>query len=156
MTITHPSLRGMTITHPSGISIIHGRKIVDRKSIFQGHVAEVKSVQDVKEVQATLYGIHKFASATHNILAYRLVKTKSILNGSDIIEHDHDSDGESGAGKNMQWLLDTLDALNIVVIISRWYGGISLGPDRFRHINVLTKEMVDLLANQQASNFQKP
>ncbi|XP_071343031.1 protein IMPACT isoform X4 [Trachinotus anak] len=28
-----------------------------------------------------------------------------------------------------------LDVRNVVVVVSRWYGGILLGPDRFKHIN---------------------
>lgn len=28
-----------------------------------------------------------------------------------------------------------LDVRNAVVVVSRWYGGILLGPDRFKHIN---------------------
>lgn len=28
-----------------------------------------------------------------------------------------------------------LDIRNVVVVVSRWYGGILLGPDRFKHIN---------------------
>ncbi|XP_010895253.2 protein IMPACT isoform X4 [Esox lucius] len=28
-----------------------------------------------------------------------------------------------------------LDVRNVLVVVSRWYGGIQLGPDRFKHIN---------------------
>lgn len=28
-----------------------------------------------------------------------------------------------------------LDVHNVLVVVSRWYGGILLGPDRFKHIN---------------------
>lgn len=28
-----------------------------------------------------------------------------------------------------------LDVRNVMVVVSRWYGGILLGPDRFKHIN---------------------
>jgi putative IMPACT (imprinted ancient) family translation regulator len=27
------------------------------------------------------------------------------------------------------------DARNVCVVVSRWFGGIHLGPDRFKHIN---------------------
>ncbi|KAM4574556.1 protein IMPACT isoform 3-T3 [Fundulus diaphanus] len=38
-----------------------------------------------------------------------------------------------------------LDVRNVMVVVSRWYGGILLGPDRFKHINncarnILTEE----------------
>lgn len=28
-----------------------------------------------------------------------------------------------------------LDVHNVMVVVSRWYGGVLLGPDRFKHIN---------------------
>ena len=35
-----------------------------------------------------------------------------------------------------------VDAMNVVVVVTRWYGGIHLGNDRFRHINNATKELL--------------
>ncbi len=32
-------------------------------------------------------------------------------------------------------LSQILDVRNVMVVVSRWYGGILLGPDRFKHIN---------------------
>uniref|UniRef100_A0A4W3HCI0 Impact RWD domain protein n=1 Tax=Callorhinchus milii TaxID=7868 RepID=A0A4W3HCI0_CALMI len=31
--------------------------------------------------------------------------------------------------------MQILDVRNVMVVVSRWYGGILLGPDRFKHIN---------------------
>ena len=41
-----------------------------------------------------------------------------------------DDDGETHAGGRMLHLLEILDATNVIVIVTRWYGGILLGPDR--------------------------
>jgi putative IMPACT (imprinted ancient) family translation regulator len=30
-----------------------------------------------------------------------------------------------------------------MVVISRWYGGIQLGPDRFKHINNACREILE-------------
>jgi len=30
-----------------------------------------------------------------------------------------------------------------MVIVTRWYGGIHLGPDRFKHINNCTRELLE-------------
>ena len=30
-----------------------------------------------------------------------------------------------------------------MVVVSRWYGGIHLGPDRFKHINNCTRSILD-------------
>lgn len=60
---------------------------------------------------------------------------------ADISQYcDHDSDGESGAGSKMQWLISTMKVRNVFVMVSRWYGGIQLGPDRFRIINRMTRD----------------
>jgi len=40
----------------------------------------------------------------------------------------------------MAHLLDILDAKNVLVCVSRWFGGIHLGPDRFKHINQATRD----------------
>lgn len=52
---------------------------------------------------------------------------------------DFDDDGESSAGGRLAHLLalleDDLNVTGVVVVVSRWFGGIQLGADRFRHIN---------------------
>ena len=32
-------------------------------------------------------------------------------------------------------LLNIMNVDNVLVVVSRWYGGIKLGADRFKHIN---------------------
>ncbi|CAK9199987.1 unnamed protein product [Sphagnum troendelagicum] len=73
----------------------------------------------------------KFAGATHNIMAYRIAMPE----GSMQVLQDSDDDGENAAGGRLLHLLQIVDALNVVVVVSRWFGGVLLGPDRFKHIN---------------------
>lgn len=133
---------------PSGIVIYHGRNLIDRKSNFQAHFAKVKNLEEVREVTDTMYSNSKVQRATHRMVSYRfesntsVVANKRIPTETKILHKDHDSDGETGAGSNMQWLVDTMDAKNVYVMVVRWYGGIHLGPDRFRHINALTREVI--------------
>lgn len=35
-----------------------------------------------------------------------------------------------------------MDVLNVMVVVSRWYGGIHLGPDRFKHINNVARVLL--------------
>lgn len=35
-----------------------------------------------------------------------------------------------------------LDVRNVLVVVSRWYGGILLGPDRFKHINNCARNLL--------------
>lgn len=88
----------------------------------------------------------KIARATHNMYAYRVLKT---LSKDRVIEQkDCECDGETGAGPKLLRLLHMMKVVNIIVIVTRWYGGIHLGPDRFRHITNLAREVI--LDGQQA------
>ncbi|KAJ1470136.1 ribosomal protein S5 domain 2-type protein [Baffinella frigidus] len=79
------------------------------------------------------------ARASHNILAFRLTTPSGNLLS------DCDDDGESAAGGRLLHLLNIVGAANVCVVVSRWYGGIHLGPDRFKHINSVARQ---LLASQ--------
>ncbi|XP_044765152.1 protein IMPACT-B-like [Coccinella septempunctata] len=107
--------------------VVHGPIIEDRKSVFQGHVCAVSSEAEVKNFIEFLMENKKIAQAKHNIYAYRIFKNSSIL-------QDCDDDGENHASKRVLHLLQLLNVENVIVVVSRWYGGIQLGPDRFKHI----------------------
>jgi putative IMPACT (imprinted ancient) family translation regulator len=34
--------------------------------------------------------------------------------------------------------------MNVVVVVSRWYGGTLLGPDRFKHINNAARQVLSM------------
>ncbi|KAF9803863.1 hypothetical protein SFRURICE_013140 [Spodoptera frugiperda] len=127
--------------------IIHAEVIIDRKSIFQGHAAEVHSIDDVNTVLTKLKTNKKINNAKHNMFAYRIQKKTG--KGTTILQ-DCDDDGEAHAGGRMLHLLQILDQKNTLVVVTRWYGGIQLGPDRFRHINNATRQAI-----QQAGLLNK-
>lgn len=78
---------------------------------------------------STLLANSKIAKATHNISAYRFLSR-------DGVQHqDNDDDGESAAGGRLAHLLQLLGVNDVLVVVSRWYGGIHLGADRFKDIN---------------------
>ncbi|XP_008280195.1 protein IMPACT [Stegastes partitus] len=110
--------------------IKHGITVTDRRSTFQPHLAPVVTPRQVKMVLEKLCENKKIASATHNIYAYRIYceDKRSFL-------QDCEDDGETAAGGRLLHLLQILDVRNVMVVVSRWYGGILLGPDRFKHIN---------------------
>ncbi|XP_034556250.1 protein IMPACT [Notolabrus celidotus] len=110
--------------------IKHGDTITDRRSTFQPHVAPVVTPRQVKTVLEKLYENKKIASATHNIYAYRIY-----CEDKNSFLQDCEDDGETAAGGRLLHLLQILDVRNVMVVVSRWYGGILLGPDRFKHIN---------------------
>lgn len=110
--------------------IKHGNTITDRRSTFQPHLAPVVTPRQVKMVLEKLCENKKIASATHNIYAYRIY-----CEDKHSFLQDCEDDGETAAGGRMLHLLQILDVRNVMVVVSRWYGGILLGPDRFKHIN---------------------
>ena len=119
--------------------IVTGPTLEDRKSVFQGHTATVISLAEVKAVMEKLKRSSKIARATHNMFAYRIQGEKS----SSLLQ-DCDDDGEDAAGGRMLHLLQLLDVKNVLVVVSRWYGGIHLGPDRFKHINNAARQALEL------------
>jgi putative IMPACT (imprinted ancient) family translation regulator len=102
----------------------------------QAHVAAVHSREDVAVVLETLLQDRRVARATHNIMAYRVVQR-------GVVMQDNDDDGETAAGGRLAHLLDILAVENVVVVVSRWYGGIQLGPDRFKHINNVARQALE-------------
>lgn len=72
--------------------IFTSEPLLDRKSTFVAHIAQVNNVHEVKVVVAHLLQNKKIAKATHNILAYRI----KMPDGK--VLQDNDDDGESAAG----------------------------------------------------------
>ncbi|KAJ3089271.1 hypothetical protein HK102_006797 [Quaeritorhiza haematococci] len=112
--------------------------IVDRKSVFVAHCATVKTVNDVKKVMDVLLSDKKIARATHNISAYRIVEPTT-----GVIRQDCDDDGETAAGSRLLHLLQLTKATNVLIVVTRWYGGIHLGPARFKHINNVARQLLE-------------
>ncbi|KAK7200578.1 Uncharacterized protein family UPF0029 [Novymonas esmeraldas] len=121
----------------TSIDIWSGDSIVDRRSRFVAHMARVHSVDEVREVVWHLRTIKSIACAAHpTIYAYRFTDANGLL------QQDSDDDGEGGASIKMMFLLDQLQVDGYVVVVTRWWGGILLGPDRFKHIMEVTKNIL--------------
>lgn len=61
--------------------------------------------------------------------------------GSRIAQGSHDN-GESGAGIRLQGLIDRTGLVNVLIVVSRWYGDKPLGPARFRCITDVAMEAI--------------
>jgi hypothetical protein len=109
--------------------------ITEKKSVFIGRAAPVTSPAQAKNyLHRLLTTDKKVAKATHNITAWR---TRG-PNGTSC--QDCDDDGETAAGGRVLHLMQLMDVWNVMVVVTRWYGGILLGPDRFRIINQAARE----------------
>jgi len=132
-----PEAEADTETNQDDIPILSGEPITDRKSKFQAFIAHVEDCEDVAAVLRQLKSNKKIANATHNMYAYRIVHGQKI-------QEDRDDDGEGGAGDKMLYLLRAKKVENLMVVVSRWYGGIQLGQTRFKHITDCTIDILEM------------
>jgi hypothetical protein len=112
------------------VTVIHGPVIVEQKSSFQAHIAAVHSMEEVMQFKRIILSDKKIARATHNIFAYRFTCPR----GTGVVYHDCDDDGETAAAGRVAEMIRLMGIDGVAVIVSRWFGGILLGPDRFKFI----------------------
>lgn len=55
---------------------------------------------------------------------------------------DNSDDGEEGAGACLAELIYLLKKQNLIVFVARWFGGIELGPLRFKLIKSVAREAI--------------
>ena len=110
--------------------------ITEKKSVFVARCVPIVSKDDASNnMSHLLHTNKKVASATHNITAYRIKQEGA----SDVTIQDCDDDGESAADGRLLHLMQLMDVWNVLVVVTRWYGGVKLGPDRFRIINAVAR-----------------
>ena len=109
--------------------------ITEKKSIFIARVAQVNSPEQAQQYLRHLLATDKkVRNATHNINAWR------IHGDGGVMYQDCDDDGEDAAGGRLLHLLQLMDVWDVMVVVTRWYGGVLLGPDRFRLINSAARD----------------
>jgi len=119
--------------------IVHTKAFRPPKSgsseIMIAHVASVTCAEHVQWVLAELLlNDKKIGKASHNMFAYRFI------NDSGTMISDCDDDGEKGSGAKLSSLLDMCKVDNVLVVVSRWYGGIHLGSARFKWIASVARD----------------
>ena len=70
----------------------------------------------------------KYTRATHNTWAALLPEGP--------VKND---DGESGAGMVILRMQEREGLQNHIIVVTRWYGGVKLGGDRFRHVQTCVR-----------------
>jgi len=119
------------------------------KSTFIARACPVHSLEETQSALGHLLSTNKkVAAATHNISAWRIRSTNDAgaNTGSglahEVVIQDSDDDGETAAGGRLLHLMQLMDVWNVLVVVSRWYGGVKLGPDRFRCINSVGRDVL--------------
>lgn len=131
--------------------IVSGEPVVERKSTFQAHVARVHSAEEAGAVVEALLRNNKVRAATHNISAYRV----RLAGQPGAFVQDCDDDGETAAGGRLLHLLQAAGCEDVVVVVSRWFGGVLLGPSRFALINNTARLLLEREGYVQRSQKQQ-
>ncbi len=108
-------------------------EIVEKKSIF---IANIYPVADEKEAQAKLSDIKKkYHDAKHNVFAYRLV--------NDAERYSDDGEPSGTAGMPILNILRGENLQNVLIVVTRYFGGILLGTGGLVHAySAATKEAI--------------
>jgi hypothetical protein len=109
--------------------------VIELKSVFIARSAPVSSPEQAKQyLHHLLDSDKKVRSATHNITAWR------IKGENGVTFQDCDDDGETAAGGRVLHLMQLMDLWDVMVVVTRWYGGHQLGPKRFSIINTVARD----------------
>jgi len=123
---------------PPGVQIYEAEPITDRKSVFVGRACRIQHPSEVSAILSHLVSDRRISRATHPIInAWRC-----LVDG--VLHLDNDDDGETSAGGRLAHLLQILEVNNILVVVTRYFGGIHLGPDRFKHINQAARNALEI------------
>jgi len=122
------------------------QEIRDRKSAFVAYIISVKDASQVKDAVAHVRRTHASRPPAHQVAAWRFMTLKpgmTGLGGEDDFEvvSAYDDDGEKWAGGRVLNIMKQTGVMDAVVIVSRWFGGIMLGPTRFTHIETCAAEV---------------
>lgn len=101
--------------------------IVDRGSKYSVTAGRVTNNTELKAFVRRVKEDKKYAKATHNSYAARVVKD------SQVFEVKND-DGETGAGMVILRQLQKQNIYNVCIVVTRWFGGTMLHGDRFTHV----------------------
>ncbi|MBD3191797.1 MAG: hypothetical protein GF308_14215 [Candidatus Heimdallarchaeota archaeon] len=115
-----------------------GQKLVDKKSRFFCSIYKVTSKEEAEDFLERIR--KKFPKASHHAYAYRL--------GSPVHWEDSSDDGEvrGCAGKPIMTILKKKKLTNLIVVVTRYYGGINLGAGGLvKNYSKCALELIDII-----------
>lgn len=95
-------------------------EIVEKKSKFIANMFYIESQEEAEKLIKVIKS--KYHDARHNCIAYRVIENNAILEKSS-----DDGEPSGTAGAPMLNLLQKNDLCNVLVIVTRYFGGILLG-----------------------------
>ncbi|MBP1912741.1 YigZ family protein [Thermococcus stetteri] len=95
-------------------------QLVIKKSVFIGYASPANTEDDAKIFIAKIKAHH--SDATHNVSAYLLNDGKNFA-----VRYDDDGEPKGSAGKPVLKVIQNKGLSNVVVVVTRYFGGIKLG-----------------------------
>ena len=117
------------------IKVESSDKIIQDKSIFEGFTSAVQSYEDVRQLYIKMKLIRPMAR--HIVCAYYLAGTEETYYTQGFCD-----DGEPGAGRIILQTMQQNKLENRVFFISRQYGGIRMGAERFECYTQAAKQVL--------------
>lgn len=92
----------------------------EKKSKFIGYAKPISTKEEAEDFIDMIREMHP--DATHNCTVYRVID-----NGQEYFKADDDGEPSGTAGKAMGEILTYMEVNNVVVVATRYFGGIKLG-----------------------------
>lgn len=106
------------------------QSITSKQSTFVARSIPISSSAEARRLRDQLLATNKeLRDASHNITAWK-------VGGEEIC----DDDGENGGGKHVLKLLQDTNIDGVLLVLTRWYGGVFLGPDRWRIMSEVCRD----------------
>lgn len=123
---------------PTSDFVLHEKIIEDRGSKYSVSFGKVSGKEDIQNFLKKLKKNKKYLKATHNSWAAR------ITHDGAVYETKND-DGETGAGMVILRVMQKENVDDCVICVTRWFGGIKLMGDRFKHVQDATKYAIECI-----------
>lgn len=123
---------------PTQEFVLYEQIIEDRGSRYSVSMGRVQGREDIKLFLRQLKQNKKYAKATHNSWAAR-------ISHDGVMYETKADDGETGAGMVILRVMQKEQVSQCVICVTRWFGGIKLMGDRFKHVQDATKYAIDQL-----------
>ncbi len=115
---------------------LYEQVIADRGSRYSVSYGLVQEREDIKTFLKTLKKNKKYAKATHNSWAARISHEGAIYETKS-------DDGETGAGMVILRVMQKEEVNDCIICVTRWFGGVKLMGDRFKHVQDATKYAIE-------------
>lgn len=129
------------------VQAIRGPKRKIKKSIFIGTIFPVKNKKQIEERLVQIS--EEFAKANHNAWAYRLLYKDNKI----ITDFDDDGEVRGTAGRVIMTHLENNRLVNVLLVVTRYYGGINLGKGGL--IRAYSQTALDLVDNVEIIQWKK-